>query len=154
MSGSRRVEWNTSGALVTLAEDSSQNCLRHSKYFKRRKQFHWHSHLPMASKRYVPSTVPILRATLRSQPSNGHEAFIPQIRKLIFEFCESWPTSSNIRTYILAHLEHVARQNPHVEIVVKQRTHKEPIIRGLYCKFFPLLSVETCLTSVSCSKFP
>jgi len=86
----------------------------------------------MSSRIFVAPTKPILRASLRSAPSNGHDAFVPQIRKLIFEFCETWPTSSNTRTYILNHLEDLARQNPHVEIVVKQRPHREPIIRGLY----------------------
>ncbi|KAF8887785.1 hypothetical protein BD779DRAFT_1672603 [Infundibulicybe gibba] len=38
----------------------------------------------------------------------------------------------NTRTFILNHLEPLARQNPHVEVVVKQRNHKEPIVRGFY----------------------
>ncbi|KAF7986233.1 hypothetical protein HWV62_38689 [Athelia sp. TMB] len=75
---------------------------------------------------------PILRAALRTKPSNGHEVFIPQIRKMVFEYCETWPTSRNLRTYIQNHLEDVARQNPHVEIVVMPRPHREPIVRGMY----------------------
>jgi large subunit ribosomal protein L43 len=51
---------------------------------------------------------------------------------MIFEYCETWPTSANLRTFILNHVEGVARKNPHVEIVVKQRLHREPIVRGLY----------------------
>ncbi|KAF9258602.1 hypothetical protein L218DRAFT_728703 [Marasmius fiardii PR-910] len=74
----------------------------------------------------------ILRAKLGSSPSNGHTIFLPQIRKLVFEYCDKWPSSHNARTYILNHVESLARTNPHVEIVVRQRPQKEPIIRGFY----------------------
>ncbi|EMD41596.1 hypothetical protein CERSUDRAFT_102015 [Gelatoporia subvermispora B] len=85
----------------------------------------------MASK-VAPATRPLYRAALSTKPSNGHVAFIPQIRKLVFEFCEKWPSSQNTRTYIRDHLEDLARANPHVEIVVKQRNQREPIARGFY----------------------
>jgi len=85
----------------------------------------------MASK-FAPATKPLLRAQLASRPANGHVAFIPQIRKLVFEYCDRWPSSANARTYIHDHLEELARANPHVEIVVKQRNQREPIIRGFY----------------------
>ncbi|KIP08529.1 hypothetical protein PHLGIDRAFT_69118 [Phlebiopsis gigantea 11061_1 CR5-6] len=75
---------------------------------------------------------PLLRAHLTSRPANGHVSFIPQIRKLVFEYCDKWPSSANTRTYIKKHLEDLARTNPHVEIVVRQRNFKEPIIRGFY----------------------
>lgn len=102
----------------------------------------------MASKCLLAPTKPLLRASLRSRPSNGHAIFIPQIRKMIFEYCETWPTSANLRTFILNHLEDLARKNPHVEIVVKQRLHREPIVRGLYCPCFSIsfLSYLTRLT--------
>lgn len=77
---------------------------------------------------------PILRASLRSSPANGHAAFIPQVRKLVFEFCDRWASSANTRTYVRNHIETLARENPHVEIVVRQRNHREPIIRGFYGK--------------------
>lgn len=80
----------------------------------------------------LPATRPIFRAQLRSSPANGHAVFIPQLRKLVFEYCDRWPSSANTRTYILNHLETLARENPHVEVVVKQRNHKEPIVRGFY----------------------
>ncbi|KIM84640.1 hypothetical protein PILCRDRAFT_67494 [Piloderma croceum F 1598] len=86
----------------------------------------------MASRAFVAPAKPIFRASLRSSPSNGLDAFIPQLRKMVFEYCETWPTSANMRTYILNHLEDVARQNPHCEIVVKNRPHGEPIVRGFY----------------------
>ncbi|GJE87839.1 L51/S25/CI-B8 domain-containing protein [Phanerochaete sordida] len=94
-----------------------------------------------------PTTLrPLLRAQLSSRPANGHGAFIPQIRKLVFEYCDKWPSSANSRTYIRNHLEALARANPHVEFVVKQRTHKEPIIRGFYLndreKVIPLNGFE------------
>ncbi|KAF9040383.1 hypothetical protein BDZ89DRAFT_1128990 [Hymenopellis radicata] len=75
---------------------------------------------------------PLLRAQLRSYPANGHATFTPHIRKLVFEYCDKWPSSANTRTYIHNHIESLARAYPHVEIVVKQRTYKEPIIRGFY----------------------
>ena len=77
---------------------------------------------------------------LRSLPANGYAAFIPQLRKLVFEFCDKWPSSSNARSYLLNHLQPLARKNPHVEIVVKQRNHKEPIVRGFY-RTYPLLYI-------------
>ncbi|EAU92973.1 mitochondrial ribosomal protein subunit L51 [Coprinopsis cinerea okayama7 len=88
----------------------------------------------------------IFRAQLRSKPANGHAAFVPQIRKLVFEYCNSWPSSQNTRTYLLTRLQALARENPHVEVVVKQRDHKEPIIRGFYAngrdKVIPLQRLE------------
>ncbi|KAF8973804.1 mitochondrial ribosomal protein subunit L51 [Flammula alnicola] len=88
----------------------------------------------------------ILRAQLRSRPANGHTAFLPQIRKLVFEYCDKWPTSQNTRTYLLTQIQHLARENPHVEVVVKQRNQKEPIVRGFYVnnrdKVIPLKELE------------
>ncbi|KAJ8091363.1 39S ribosomal protein L51, mitochondrial [Marasmius tenuissimus] len=74
----------------------------------------------------------LLRGKLGSSPSNGHTTFLPQIRKLVFEYCDKWPSSHNTRTYLLNHVESVAQSNPHVEVVVRQRSQKEPIIRGFY----------------------
>jgi len=78
------------------------------------------------------ATRPIFRASLRSTQANGHSAFIPQCRKVVFEYCDKWPSSANTRTFLLSHLQTVAKENPHVEFVVKQRNHKEPIARGFY----------------------
>ncbi|KAF9072695.1 thioredoxin-like protein [Rhodocollybia butyracea] len=80
----------------------------------------------------LPPVAPIIRAKLGSRPANGHTAFLPQIRKLVVEFCDKWPSSANTRTFLLNHIEHLAHKNPHVEFVVRQRMHKEPIIRGFY----------------------
>ncbi|KAK0466389.1 thioredoxin-like protein [Desarmillaria tabescens] len=88
----------------------------------------------------------LLRGQLRSYPANGHGIFLPQIRKLVFEYCDKWPSSANTRTYILNHLESLACANPHVEVVVRQRTYKEPIVRGYYVnnrdKVIPLNGFE------------
>ncbi|KAK0455929.1 thioredoxin-like protein [Armillaria borealis] len=88
----------------------------------------------------------LLRGQLRSYPANGHGIFLPQIRKLVFEYCDKWPSSANTRTYILNHLESLARANPHVEVVVRQRNYKEPIVRGYYVnnrdKVIPLNGFE------------
>ncbi|KAF8060995.1 thioredoxin-like protein [Lyophyllum atratum] len=74
----------------------------------------------------------ILRGQLRSFPANGHATFVPQIRKLVFECCDRWPSSHLTRTFLLTKLQALARENPHVEIVVRQRIHREPIVRGFY----------------------
>ena len=86
----------------------------------------------------------LLRAQLRSRPANGHVAFLPHIRKLVFEYCDKWPSSENTRTYIINHIESLAKQNPHVEVVVKQRNQKEPIVRGFYGNYY-------CTCDFSCS---
>src|SRR5882757_2207970 len=95
----------------------------------------------MAS-RLAPVTKPILRAQLSSKPSNGHAAFVPQISKLVFEYSQNWSSSANTRTYLQRNLQVLARANPHVEVVVRQRSNRQPIVRGLYrtslhSSFFP-----------------
>lgn len=80
------------------------------------------------------ATRPIFRATLGSTQANGHSAFIPQCRKLVFEYCDKWPSSANTRTFLLDRLQCVAKENPHVEFVVKRRNNKEPIVRGFYSR--------------------
>lgn len=74
----------------------------------------------------------LIPAHLRSFPANGHAVFVPQIRKLVFEYSDASPSSYNTRTYILNHIVPLARRNPHVEIVVRNRHQKEPLVRGLY----------------------
>ena len=92
----------------------------------------------------VRAVRPLFRAQLSSRPANGHVAFIPQIRKLVFEYCDHWPSSSNARTYIRNHLEDLARENPHVEIVVRQRNNKQPIVRGFYCESYAVYHCLFC----------
>ena len=90
----------------------------------------------MASK-LAPAIKPFLRGHQQSLPANGHGAFIPQVRKLVFEFCDNWASSANLRTYIHNHLEDVARANPHVEFVVRRRSCREPVVRGFYSTCIP-----------------
>jgi large subunit ribosomal protein L43 len=79
-----------------------------------------------------------------SSVHNGHVAFVPQIRKLVFEFCEAWPTSALLREVLGLHAETLVRENPHVEIVVKERMYRESVVREFYCGclffFFLLVS--------------
>jgi len=88
----------------------------------------------------------LLRAQLRSAPANGHAAFVPHARKVVLEFCQHLPSSANARIFISKDVERVARQNPHVEFVVKQRNGHEPIVRGFYAngrdKVIPLQRLE------------
>ncbi|KAI5991464.1 thioredoxin-like protein [Pisolithus albus] len=92
------------------------------------------------------ATQQLWRAQLRSYPANGHTAFLPQIRKVVLEFCQHYPSSSNARTFISNHLERVAREHPHVEFVVRQRNGHEPIARGFYAngrdKVIPLNKLQ------------
>ncbi|KIJ45730.1 hypothetical protein M422DRAFT_166701 [Sphaerobolus stellatus SS14] len=96
--------------------------------------------------RLPPTTLHILRGSLKSKPSNGHAAFIPQIRKLVLEYCDHWPSSENTRTFLRNHIEDLARAHPHVEVVVKQRPFQQPIARGFYLngrdKVIPLNGFE------------
>ncbi|PPQ64751.1 hypothetical protein CVT26_002695 [Gymnopilus dilepis] len=94
-----------------------------------------------------PTTMrPLFRAALRSRPANGHASYLPAIRKLVFEYCDKWPSSAATRKYIDAHITSLAAANPHVEVVVKQRNQKEPVVRGFYVnnrdKVIPLKSLE------------
>jgi hypothetical protein len=84
--------------------------------------------LPTASR-------PIHPSNLVARQGNGFTSFVPQLRKLIFEYCERSEQSAKTRGYLLNYVEDVARSNPHVEVVVKTRTLKPPIVRGLYRKF-------------------
>ena len=85
----------------------------------------------MAPKCAAP-TLHILRGSLKSYPANGHVTFVPQIRKLVFEYCDYWPSSTHTRTFLRKHVEQLARDNAHVEIVVRQRKYRQPIVRGFY----------------------
>ena len=85
-----------------------------------------------SSRLIAPLTNPIFRAQLSSKQSNGHAAFVPQIRKLVFEYSQNWSSSANTRTYLKNNLQNLARTNPHVEVVVRQRSNRQPIVRGLY----------------------
>lgn len=89
---------------------------------------------------FTTTMPPLLRAQLRSRPANGHTAFLPQLRKIVFEFCDKWPSSANTATYLLSAVQSLARQNPHVEVVVKQRNQKEPIVRGFYRTYMSSIS--------------
>ncbi|CAE6462011.1 unnamed protein product [Rhizoctonia solani] len=94
----------------------------------------------------MPPYVPILRAQLRTKPSNGHGAFVPQLKKLVFEYCDTWSSSARLRGYLLRNSERLAQENPHVEVVVRQRPFKAPIVRGIYLnerdKVVPLNKLE------------
>lgn len=98
-----------------------------------------HSDTPQPTMPRSPSPMAsaLLRAQLRSAPANGHAAFIPPIRKLVLEFCQHLPSSANTRTFISKDIQRVARENPHVEFVVKQRNGHEPIARGFYGRSRP-----------------
>jgi large subunit ribosomal protein L43 len=95
----------------------------------------------MAS-RWAPVAKPIFRAQLSSKHSNGHAAFVPQVRKLVFEYSQNWSSSANTRTYLHNNLQNLARANPHVELVVRQRNNRQPIIRGFYRAPFPYFTLS------------
>ena len=100
------------------------------------------NHAPILST-HLPPVQSLFRDQLRSRPANGHTAFIPHIRKLVLEYCDKWPLSANARTYLLNQLQPLARSNPHVEVVVKQQNHREPVVRGFYSN---ALSCHACVS--------
>ncbi|KZP00767.1 hypothetical protein CALVIDRAFT_533096 [Calocera viscosa TUFC12733] len=77
-----------------------------------------------------PARHQVLRGSLSSRP--GHTIFVPQLRKLIFEYCDIWTSNTHARTYILNNIEDLAASNPHVEVVLLKRSFKHPIVRGFY----------------------
>ncbi|THU84310.1 hypothetical protein K435DRAFT_687770 [Dendrothele bispora CBS 962.96] len=80
----------------------------------------------------LPPVQALWRHKLGSSPANGHSSFLPQIRKLVVEYCDVWPSSHNTRTFLLNHAQTLAANNPHAEVVVRQRPFKEPILRAFY----------------------
>jgi hypothetical protein len=80
----------------------------------------------------LPATRPVFRASLVSEGANGHASFVPPLRKIVFEYSEYMASSDVTRIYLRKHLEDLARRNPHVEVVVRPRHNKEPLITGFY----------------------
>jgi hypothetical protein len=85
-----------------------------------------------AAYRRPPPTRPLHRAQLASAGANGHAAFVPPLRKLVFEYDAAGAPSAHTRTFLLNRLEDVARANPHVELVVRERPQRQPVVRGFY----------------------
>ncbi|KAI6095491.1 hypothetical protein F5141DRAFT_1268627, partial [Pisolithus sp. B1] len=85
-------------------------------------------------------------AQLCSYPANMHTTFIPQIHKVVLEFCQHYPSSSNTHTFISNHLKCVAHEHPHVEFVIRQHNGHEPIAHGFYAnshdKVIPLNKLQ------------
>jgi len=77
-----------------------------------------------------PARHQVFRGSLYSKP--GHAVFIPQLRKLVFEYCDVWTSNTHARAYLLNNIEKLAVANPHVEIVLQKRPFKHPIVRGYY----------------------
>ncbi|KZT52763.1 hypothetical protein CALCODRAFT_441121 [Calocera cornea HHB12733] len=77
-----------------------------------------------------PARHQVLRGSLSSRP--GHAVYVPQLRKLVFEYCDFWPSNAHARTYILNNIEDLAATNPHVEVVLLKRSYKHPVVRGFY----------------------
>lgn len=100
---------------------------------------------PISPRMQRAAAKPILRAQLRSSAANGHvpASFVPQIRKLVFEFCERWPTSAPLRDVLSGGVQTIASENPHVEVVLKKRMFKEPVVRGFYREFATALPFAT-----------
>ncbi len=129
------------GLTISLAHKASRqyfhsHASRELPYVSDPHLLHPHPLKAMAS-RLAPVTKPIFRAQLSSKQSNGHASFVPQVRKLVFEYSQNWASSANTRTYLQKTLQSLAHANPHVEVVVKQRNNRQPIVRGFYRAPFP-----------------
>lgn len=100
-----------------------------------------------AYKRPAPTRV-LPRAQLASAGANGVGAFVPPLRKLVFEYDGAGAPSAHARTYLANQLESVARANPHVELVVRERPQRQPVVRGFYG---PYLRHPTSRAQCSCT---
>ena len=85
----------------------------------------------------------LLRASLRTTPSNGSPSsssllssattpFILPCKKLVFEYCPSWGSNKGTIDFIAKDVEELAREYPSVEIVVRERRWKHPVLRAFY----------------------
>lgn len=76
----------------------------------------------------------LLRGTLTSRPVPGGPTgtFVLPCRKLVFEYCERWQSSKGTRDFLTSEVVSLAQSNPSVEIVVRQRPGKHPVVRGFY----------------------
>src|SRR5258706_1087106 len=82
----------------------------------------------IAMQRLPPVTRPILQHQLISKATNRHPLFIPQCRKLVFEYYERSKSSTRTRTWLLNSLEEIARQNPHLQVVANPRSLEDAIV--------------------------
>jgi len=84
----------------------------------------------------MPAVAPLMRASLgATRPSNGFANFRLPCKKLVVEYCEVWGSNDGMRRFIAGGdngIAKVARENPSVEIIVKKRPFKHPVLRGLY----------------------
>ena len=91
----------------------------------------------------MPSIPPLLRASLgATRPANGFTSFRRPCKKVVLEYCEQWASNDGMRRFIGSRIgvERIANDNPSVEVVVKKRPYKHPIVRGLYRKLASLLT--------------
>ena len=95
---------------------------------------------PSAATTLLRASLPATRAAPGHIPSN----FSLPCRKLVVEYCETWGSSSGMRSLIRgessreegatveSRLSQFARRNPGVEFVLKRRPYRHPVVRGLY----------------------
>lgn len=85
-----------------------------------------------------------LRRSLSAPLANGHTAFVLPCKKLVFEYCEHWASNAGLREYLVQDLRRLASRYPGVELVVRRREFKHPVVRAVYGPFFvPSLHVTS-----------
>lgn len=74
-----------------------------------------------------------------SKPAaNGYNGvFHRPCKKIVLDYCETWGSSEGMRSFIQSEKAgpaSIAERHPEVEVVVRRRPFKHPVLRGLYRK--------------------
>lgn len=88
----------------------------------------------------MPNFRPLFRASLPpTRPAPGYvpTTFTRPIKKLVLEYCDTWGSNEGMRRFIKSSdgIVKLAKENPSVEVVVRKRNYKHPIVRGLYREY-------------------
>ncbi|KNE61023.1 hypothetical protein AMAG_06783 [Allomyces macrogynus ATCC 38327] len=63
---------------------------------------------------------------------NGVGMFVPQIKRIVFNYCERSGSSRGLIDFFQRDLVQFAEAHPHVEMVVHPRPSKHPLVKGTF----------------------
>ncbi|KAJ1508635.1 39S ribosomal protein L51, mitochondrial [Coelomomyces lativittatus] len=63
---------------------------------------------------------------------NGVGIFLPQIERLVFNYCETSGSSKGLIHFFKNDLVSFANSHPHIQIIVTPRPSKHPLIKGQF----------------------
>ncbi|ORZ30645.1 hypothetical protein BCR44DRAFT_52543 [Catenaria anguillulae PL171] len=66
------------------------------------------------------------------QFKNGVGLFVPQCKRIVFNYCERSGSSAGLIQFFKTDLHKFALQHPHIEFVVTPRPAKHPLAKGLF----------------------